>query len=68
MLLNSKLIVIEFEKRKDWEKAIEYFKRYDDKKIDLTDCLSFAMMERLKIKTVFTFDSDFRVHGFETVP
>jgi predicted nucleic acid-binding protein len=26
------------------------------------------MMERLKIKTVFTFDSDFRVHGFETVP
>ncbi len=26
-ILNSNLVVIEFERRKDWEKAIEYFKR-----------------------------------------
>lgn len=67
-ILNSKLIILEFEKKKDWEKAIEYFKKYNDKKIDLTDCLSFAIMERLKLREVFTFDNDFRIHGFKTVP
>ena len=67
-ILNSKLVIIEFEKRRDWEKAIEYFKRYDDKEIDLTDCITFAIMERLKIKEAFTFDNDFKVHGFITLP
>ncbi|RLI77503.1 VapC toxin family PIN domain ribonuclease, partial [Archaeoglobales archaeon] len=30
--------------------------------------LSFAMMERLDLRTAFTFDSDFKTHGFEVVP
>ena len=67
-ILNSNLVMIEFERRKDWEKAFEYFKRYDDKEIDLTDCLSFAIMERLKIGEVFTFDKDFKIHGFIILP
>ncbi|RLI74877.1 VapC toxin family PIN domain ribonuclease [Archaeoglobales archaeon] len=67
-ILNSKLIVIQRDRPKDWDKAIEYFFRYSDREIDLTDCLSFAMMERLRLKEVFTFDSDFRIHGFKVVP
>ena len=67
-ILNSRLIIIEFERKRDWEKAIEYFKKYQDIKIDLTDCLSFAIMERLKIKEAFTFDKDFKIHGLITSP
>ena len=46
--------------------GIEYFKRYKDQKIDLTDCLSF--LERMNIDTAFTFDSDFQTHGFKVLP
>ncbi|RLI70116.1 VapC toxin family PIN domain ribonuclease [Archaeoglobales archaeon] len=67
-ILSSKLIIIQHDKLKDWEKAIEYFFKYSDQEIDLTDCLSFAMMERLDLRTAFTFDSDFKTHGFEVVP
>lgn len=51
----------------DWEMALKHFSKYTDK-IDLTDSLSFAMMERLDIKKVFTFDKDFAIHGFLMVP
>lgn len=67
-ILSSKLVIIQHDKLKDWEKAIEYFFKYSDQEIDLTDCLSFAMMERLDLRTAFTFDSDFKTHGFEVVP
>jgi len=64
-ILNSKLLVIEPVTDKDWDKAIIYFRKYKDQQIDLTDCLSFAIMERLEIKRVLTFDNDFKIHGFE---
>jgi len=37
-------------------------------KIDLTDCLSFSIMERMNIDTAFTFDSDFQTYGFKVLP
>ena len=64
-ILNSKLLVIEPVTEKDWDKAIIYFRKYNDQQIDLTDCLSFAIMERLEMKSVLTFDYDFKIHGFE---
>ncbi len=64
-ILNSKLLVVEPLKEDDWDKAIIYFRKYHDHQIDMTDCLSFAIMERLILKNVLTFDSDFRVHGYE---
>jgi hypothetical protein len=67
-ILNSKIVFLEFDTRKDWNKALEYFQRYNNKEIDLTDCLSFAIIERLNIEEVFTFDSDFKTHGFVVVP
>ncbi|MCZ7392245.1 MAG: PIN domain-containing protein [Candidatus Methanoperedens sp.] len=63
-ILNSKLLVVEPVSEADWEKAIRYFRKYKDQQIDLTDCLSFAIMERLDLKTAFTFDDDFKIHGF----
>jgi len=67
-IIGSKLLLIEWENKNDWMQAIEYFKRYKDQKIDLTDCLSFSIMERMNIDTAFTFDSDFQTHGFRMEP
>jgi predicted nucleic acid-binding protein len=36
--------------------------------LSLVDCVSFVVMERLRIKDVFTFDPHFRERGFECRP
>ena len=64
---NSKLLVIEHVSKADWDKAIKYFRKYHDHQIDLTDCLSFVIMERLDLNTALTFDNHFKVHGFEVL-
>ncbi len=51
----------------DEVKALDYFKKYADQKISFTDCISFAIMERLKIKKVFSFDWHFQYLGFELI-
>lgn len=66
-ILNSKLLVIESFSEADWDKALRYFRKYNDHRIDITDCLSFVIMERLDLKIAFTFDSDFKAHGFEVL-
>lgn len=35
---------------------------------DRNDCTSFALMERLKIKTAFSFDAHFTQYGFIRIP
>lgn len=67
IILTSTLRLLEMDAEEDFEKGIYYFKKYRDK-IDLTDCISFAMIERLKLDKVFTFDRDFAIHGFKVVP
>lgn len=44
------------------------FQRYDDKTFGGVDCVSFAIMKTLRIKSAFTFDSDFRQAGFTLLP
>ena len=66
-ILNSKLLVVESVSSADWDKALVFFRKYHDQQIDMTDCLSFAIMERVKLDMAFTFDSDFSTHGFETL-
>lgn len=44
------------------------FQHHSDKRYSLTDCISFAVMERLKIKTALTFDKHFLQAGFEKKP
>ena len=52
----------------DWERAWEILDKYGDKNFSFTDCTSFALMERLKIKTAFTFDYHFTQYGFTQIP
>jgi len=65
----SMVVIIEKEREEDWEKAWEIFEKYEDQNgMDVVDCLSFAIMERLKIREAFTFDKDFEVYGFKRLP
>lgn len=47
--------------------AFKIFNRYADKNFSFTDCTSFALMERLKVKTAFAFDEHFAQFGTLTV-
>ena len=48
--------------------ALDKMKKYADKQLSLTDCVSFVLMEKQRLKTAFTFDDDLRKAGFEMVP
>ena len=64
----SALMRVEPETDEDHARAREIFVRYNDQPLDMTDSLSFAMMERLRLRQAFSFDLDFEVHGFQRLP
>lgn len=41
---------------------------HDDKDFSFTDALSFAVMERLRIRTAFSLDRHFAQFGWTLVP
>jgi len=49
----------------DESKAAAIIGRHVDKTYSYTDATSFAVMERLGLKTVFAFDPHFRQYGFQ---
>jgi len=52
----------------DEEKAWEIFTKYTDTGFSYTDCTSFAVMERLRINTAFTFDAHFKIMKLTVLP
>jgi predicted nucleic acid-binding protein len=48
--------------------ALGRMAQFNDKRLSLTDCVSFELMEKLGLRAAFTFDRDFRDCGFEMVP
>lgn len=44
----------------DFDKAWELYQHYEDKHLSFTDCTNIALMERLDIETIFTFDMEFK--------
>ena len=50
------------------EDAWAIFRRYAEHPLSFTDCTSFALMRREKLRQAFTFDEHFRMFGFETLP
>jgi len=55
----AKPIIFRFIEPIDFDRAWELYQQYEDKRISFTDCTNIALMERLKIETLFTLDSDF---------
>jgi len=52
------------------DKALDLFENYDDKTFSFTDCVSFVVMQELRIQEAFTFDEHFVQVGlgFSKVP
>jgi predicted nucleic acid-binding protein len=48
--------------------AWEIFERYSHQLLSFTDCTSFVLARRVKVKEVFAFDEDFTVMGFVMRP
>ena len=48
--------------------AIDHFRKFADQGVSFTDCVSFALMRRNRVRTAFTFDRHFAAAGFEAWP
>ena len=46
----------------------QIFQQHSDKRYSFTDCISFALMERDKIREVLSFDGHFEQAGFIKLP
>jgi hypothetical protein len=46
------------------EDGLAIYRKYDDKKWGLVDCISFAVMWKHSVTEALTFDSDFEQAGF----
>jgi predicted nucleic acid-binding protein len=53
--------------RADELDALRWMRKYADQRISFTDCVSFALMRRHRIRAAFTFDRHFKVAGFEVI-
>ncbi|HET7090104.1 MAG TPA: PIN domain-containing protein [Anaerolineae bacterium] len=51
-----------------WNEAWRFFKMYDDKDFSFTDCASFVVMRRERLRDAFTFDRHFEQAGFRLWP
>ena len=54
--------------REDLQEALRWLDKFADQKLSFTDCLSFSLMRRQGIQTVFGFDQHFELAGFELWP
>lgn len=66
-LYASESIEVLLSTRDDEIEAIRWMRKYSDKEISFTDCISFAIMRRTGIRTAFTFDRHFHDAGFEVI-
>lgn len=48
--------------------ALGLFHKYADQKVSFTDCISFVLMKKHSIRSVFSFDSHFTLAGFDIEP
>lgn len=48
--------------------GLDHLRRFADKRLSLTDCVSFEVMRRLHLTSAFAFDDDFRACGYGMLP
>lgn len=67
-ILRSRRYEVVFADPEILDAALDLMARLHDKRLSLTDCASFALMDSLGLDTAFTFDTDFRDCGYVTLP
>ena len=60
LFARARPITMRFIEPIDFDRAWELYNQYDDKNLSFTDCTNIALMERLDIESMFTFDSEFK--------
>jgi len=65
---NAEVVKLRRISLEDEKEAFGYFKKFDFSGLSFTDCTSFALMKKLEIKEVFTFDQHFAKAGFKVLP
>ncbi len=64
----SRQFVISRPQEEDEIAALEFFEKYADQKVSFTDCVSFVLMRKNRLRRVFTFDHHFALAGFTMFP
>ncbi len=64
-IFNSNIVKIESIASENMFQAWEMFKKYTDKDFSFTDCTSFCLMKKRKIRKAFSFDKHFKQIGME---
>ena len=64
----SDVLAIVRPEERDELAAIELFRKFGDQGVSFTDCVSFALMRRNRVRNAFTFDRSFAAAGFEIWP
>jgi predicted nucleic acid-binding protein len=67
-LYGSKVFEILRPDRDDEIAALETFTKLADQRVSFTDCVSFALMKRHRLRRAFTFDRHFAAAGFQVWP
>jgi len=52
----------------DEQRALDLLEKYADQAVSFTDCVSFVLMKRERLKRAFSFDRHFTSAGFELFP
>lgn len=60
-LLSGNLIEVIDSSMLDRQNALVFMKNFHDQKLSFTDLISFSIIDRMKIKISFSFDSDFNL-------
>lgn len=63
-ILLSETLTILRPTHEDEISALDIFEKYADQKVSFTDCISFILMKKNKIKLSFSFDRHFKLAGF----
>lgn len=67
-LLDSNYVDIIRIDREIFSESWNYFQKNNDKLYSFTDCTSFIVMNKLKLKTALSFDRHFIQAGFKVLP
>ena len=68
IIYSSEVLTILRPDERDEKQAVELFEKFADQNVSFTDCISFILMRKRKLKRAFSFDKHFELAGFKLYP